>query len=250
MSTTARALAALALLCGLGLAARADDEAEVIIDKALKAHFPKGLDKKDQGLRTKGKGTLHIMGLDLDITQEASVQLPNKFKEVVDLTVMGKNVTIVTVYNGKDVWIRADGKDVPVNADIKAEIEDAVYGMGLMQGVFLKDRSVKFSLVGEVKVKDRPAVGVTVSRQGKKDINLFFDKETGLLAKAEMRRRDLMSGEEVTEERFVTAYQESGGRKVAKKVEILRDGKPYLEMEVTEVQVLEKLDDSEFAQPK
>jgi hypothetical protein len=109
---------------------------------------------------------------------------------------------------------------------------------------------VTFTRLGEVKVKGRPAVGVTASRKGAKDINLYFDKETGLLAKVEMRRRDLMSGEEVTEERIITEYQEAEGRKVAKKVEVLRDGKAFLEAEVTEVKVLEKVDDSEFAKPK
>jgi len=37
---------------------------------------------------------------------------------------------------------------------------------------------------------------------------------------------------------------------VAKKVDVQRDGKAILEAEVTEVQILEKLGDAEFAQPK
>jgi hypothetical protein len=251
MRPTIRALTALALLCGLSLTSRAgDNDAAAIIDKAIKAHFPKGLDMKNQGMRTKTKGTLHVMGLDLEFTQEVTIQLPDKLKEVMELTVMGKNVTVTSVYNGKDAWIRAGDTDVPVTDEIRAEFKEAVYGLGLMQGVFLKDKAVKFALVGEVKVKGKPALGVTVSREGKKDINLFFDKETGLITKVELRRRDLMSGEEVTEERFITEYQEAAGRKVAKKVELLRDGKPFLEAEVTDVQVVEKVDDSEFVQPK
>ncbi len=65
-----------------------------------------------------------------------------------------------------------------------------------------------------------------------------------------MRKRDLMNGQEVTEERYITEYQDVGGRKVAKKVEVLRDGKQFLEAEVQEVEILPKIDDSEFAQPK
>jgi hypothetical protein len=250
MRATARSLAALGLLCLLAPTGRAADEATAIIDKAIKAHFPKGLDTRNTGLRTKSKGTIHVMGLDLDFSQEVAAQMPDKFKEVTELTVMGQNITVTTVFNGKDAWIRAGDKDVPVTDEIRAALKEAVYGVGLMQGVFLKDKAVKFALLGEVKVKDRPAVGVTVSREGHKDINLFFDKETGLIAKVEMRTRDLTSGEEVTEERFITAYQEAAGRKVAKKVEVARDGKPYVEVEVLDVQVLEKVDDGEFVQPK
>ena len=78
MRRTIPSLAALGLLLGLAQAARAgEDEAAAIIDKAVKAHFPKGLDTKNQGLRSRSKGTLHVMGLDLEFTQELAVQSPN-----------------------------------------------------------------------------------------------------------------------------------------------------------------------------
>jgi hypothetical protein len=65
-----------------------------------------------------------------------------------------------------------------------------------------------------------------------------------------MRKRDQITKEEVTEERIIKEYQDVDGRKVAKKVEVLHDGKPYLQLELTEVKILEKVDDSEFVQPK
>ena len=99
-------------------------------------------------------------------------------------------------------------------------------------------------------IKGKTAVGVTASREGKKDVNLFFDKKTGLIVKTESRGRDLMSGQEVTEERFITEYQDMNGEKAAKKIEVQRDGKAFLEAEVLEVQILQKLDDGEFVQPK
>jgi hypothetical protein len=251
MRRTIQTLAILGLLFGLlGIGRAAEDEAAAIIDKAIKAHFPKGVDTKNQGSRTKTKGTLHIMGVDLEYSQEVAMQGPDKFKETMELSVADKKVNVTSVYNGKEGWIRADDKDVEVTKEILAEFKEAVYTMSLVQGTFLKDKSLKFSVVGEVKIKDKPAVGVTVSRKGNKDVNLFFDKETGLLRKVEMRRRDLMSGEEVTEERIITEYQEVDGRKMAKKVEVLRDGKAFIEAEVLEVKLVEKLDDSEFAQPK
>jgi hypothetical protein len=205
---------------------------------------------KMTGLRSKSKGTLHVMGVDLPFTQEVAAQTPDKFKETMDLNVMDKKVSVITVFNGKDGWILADGKEVKVTDEILAEFKEAAYSMGLMQGMYFKDKSVKFALTGEIKVNGKPAIGVTVSKEGKKDINVFFDKETGLMAKFEMRKRDLMSGEEVNEERIITEYQDVGGRKVAKKVEVLRGGKPFIEVEVTEIKSEEKLDDGEFAQPK
>jgi hypothetical protein len=247
----AQTLAVHGLLLAFALTARAGEtDASAIVDKAIKAHFPKGPDTKNTATQTKAKGTLHVMGLDLEFTQEVSVQMPTKFKEVMELSVMNKKIIVTTVFNGKEGWIRADDKDVPVSDEILNELKDAAYTMSLAQGLFLKDKALKFTPVGETDVKGKPAVGLRISREGKKDITMYFDKGTGLMSKVEMRKRDLMSGQEVTEERFITEYQDLAGRKVAKKVEVLRDGKQLLEAEITEMQVFEKLGDGEFAQPK
>ena len=152
---------------------------------------------------------------------------------------------------GGEKWVKlADGNEVKVTDEILDEFKEAAYSMQLMQGLFMKDKSVKYASLGAVQVKGKPAAGVRVSREGKKDINLYFDNGTGLVTKVEMRKRDIMSGQEVTEERYITEYQEVSGRKVAKKVEVQRDGKALIEAEVTEMQILEKVDDSEFVQPK
>jgi hypothetical protein len=251
MRRTLLTLSVLGLLVGLTQTSRtADDDTAALIDKAIKAHFPKGLDTKNKAVRMKTKGTLHIGGMDLPFTQEVAIQLPNKLKEVMELTVNNNNITITSIFDGKDAWIRAGDKDVKVTDDIRNEFKDALYAIELLQGTMLKDKNVKISLVGDAKVKDKPAVGVKVSREGHKDINLFIDKESGLICKIESRKLDFQSGQEVTEERIITEYQEKAGRKVAKKVEVLRDGKEYLEAEVSEYDVSEKLDDGEFAKPK
>jgi hypothetical protein len=250
MRRTAQFLTVLCVLCVLALTVRAGEgDAAAVMNKAIKAHFPKGLDTKNQAVRTKSKGVLHVQGLKLDFTQEVAVQ-GSKFKETMELDVMGKKVNVTSVFDGKNAWIRADDKDVKVTDEILAAFKDASYGISLMQGAFAKDKAMKYALVGEVKVRGKDAIGITVSKQGKKDINLFLDKKSGLIVKVEMRTRDIMSGMEVTEERYITEYQDVGGRKVAKKVEVQRDGKDLLTAEVLDVQILEKLDDGEFAQPK
>jgi hypothetical protein len=243
-------LVLLSLFAAISLTAWAgDNEAEKIVDKAIKAHFPQGLDKKNTGLISKAKGTLHVMGLDLEFTQDVSVQMPAKFKEQMQMSVMNMNVTVTTVFNGKEGWIKANDKDIPVSDDILNEFKEAAYSMSLTQGMFLKEKGLKLTAVGESQVKGKPALGVRVSKDGKKDITLYFDKGTGLLAKVEMRKRDLMSGQEVTEERYIMEYQDKAGRKVAKKIEVHRDGKELMEAEVVDIQVVERLADTEFAKP-
>ena len=128
MRQLARVLAVFGLVFVFGLTGRAGEDAGKIIDKAMKAHFPKGLDAKQEASRTKTKGTLHIMGLDLDFTQQTSTHA-NKFKEVMDLNVLGKNVNVVTVFDGKKGWIESDGKDVKVTDEILDELKLAAQNL-------------------------------------------------------------------------------------------------------------------------
>jgi hypothetical protein len=243
-------LAAIGLLLGPVLFCRADDDPAAIVDKAIKAHGIQGKDKQPVAFRGRNKGTVHVMGMDLDFTQEATVQMKGKFKETLDLDVMGQKVNITTVFNGKEGWIKANGTAIPVTDEILNEFKEQAHAMQLSQGLLLKDKSLKLSLIGEVKVNGKPAIGIKVEKEGKKPIDFYFDKATGLVAKTERRVRDMQSGQEANEERIITDYQDIDGRKIAKKVEIKRDGKPYVDVEVTEAKLLDQIDDSEFAEPK
>ena len=68
------------------------------------------------------------------------------------------------------------------------------------------------------------------------------------LAKTETRVKD-DHGQEVTEETFLSAYQEVQGTKQAMTFTIKRDGLRYLEGEVAQSPLAEKLDDRVFAKP-
>jgi hypothetical protein len=249
MRRTMHVLSAFGLLFGLAwFSQAADDETGAIIDKAIKAHGFKA-ENKELAYRGKNKGKLSVQGLELDVEMEIALQTPGKFKEVLRFTVMGQNVIVTTVFNGKEGWIKANDKDVPVKDELLAEFKESAYGMRLSQGLFLKDKSLKFSLLGEAQVNGKPAVGIKVGKKGQKDIDFYFDKSTGLLAKTQRRTRDFQSGQEVTEERIVTEYHQLKGRKIAKKVEVKRDGKEFLKAEVVEAELPDRIDDSEFGQP-
>lgn len=242
----------LLVMSALPSSAGGDKDAAAIIEKAIKAHFPKGLDAKKEAVRIKSKGTLHVMGRKLEFTSEFST-LSGKFKEIVELDVMGQNLYAVSVFNGKEGWIKVGENAMNVTDDMLTGFKDGGFATSLIwtwQVTLTKDKAVKYKNSGEVQVKGKPAVGVAISREGKRDTTFFFDKSSGLIVKTEMRKRDPMSGVEMTEERFITEYQDLEGRKVAKKFELLHDGKEFQKAEVTDVQFLDELDASEFAPPK
>ncbi len=114
----------------------------------------------------------------------------------------------------------------------------------------MRDKAFKLSPLGEVKVDGRAALGVHVEREGRRDLNLFFDKENGLLLKLEGRSTDPMNpSQEFTGETYHGGYRKIDGVMVPFKTTVKRDGKLYVEVETTEASVAPKLDDSLFAKP-
>jgi hypothetical protein len=101
-----------------------------------------------------------------------------------------------------------------------------------------------------IKVDGKPAVGVKVSHKGHEDIKLYFDKDTNLLVKVELRVKAQEQGyKEVTQETFLKDWKDADGIKVVTKVVDKRDGKLYIEEEVSDVKYLEKVEAKLFAKP-
>ena len=89
-----------------------------------------------------------------------------------------------------------------------------------------------------------------MERKDHRDVNLFFDKESGLLIKVETKIKDFMAGgQEVTEETIRSDFKEIDGRKVPMKFVINHDGKLYVDGEATEFKFHDKLEDNVFAKP-
>ncbi len=240
-------LAAGLLLGPAGQGRAAEDAARALVTRAIKAH---GYKKNDlqKAVQIKSKGKIALMG-GIDFTQEVSIQRPNKFKDVMELTINGMKITQTTVYDGKQLWVSAGGQTVELKDKYIEAVKDVIAMMKVMELAFLQDKGLKLAPLGEAKVGDRPAVGVQVSGKAFKDINLYFDKKTGLVVKVERRTVDPMSGNEITEERIVTEYQKLDGRQVAKKVVVNRDGKKFIDVEVTQIEFVDKIEDGEFAKP-
>lgn len=237
-------------VAGLFVQAQQGQDLKAVIKKAIDAHGgEKNLDKYKAGV-SKFKGTMAIATIMADVTGETSVQKPDKVKNVMNLDIMGKKIDVVTVFNGTKLWVSTMGNTMEITDEkiLKAAKEEMqAEGAGSLTD-YLK-APYELSALGEVKVKGKDAIGIRVSKKDQKDINIFFDKKTGLVVKSESRTIDGMTGEEITQEKFMLEYQEKAGLKVAKRVEILRDGKLFMDLTITDIQPIEKLDDSVFAKP-
>jgi hypothetical protein len=169
---------------------------------------------------------------------------------VVELEVMDQNFTVTTVFDKDKGWIQAQGETMDMNETIRTAMKEQLAMVAAARLTFLGDRKkVEVSLIGDDKVDGKDVVGLRVAPKGQKELSLYFDKKTGLLAKVSWRPTDAQTGQEVAEERIIKEYQDIDGLKVAKKALVNRDGKKLMEVEVQEFKVVDKVDDSTFAKP-
>jgi hypothetical protein len=234
--------------------ARAQDaECRAIIDKALQAQ---GGAEKIESLKAfiaKAKGNIRFMEMNLDFTLEAYAQLPTKSKALINLSINGMQIEIVQAFDGNKGWTSALGQ---VKDAEKEEVDEhnAMVHVESVTNLYAlrKDKEFKLSPLGETKVGDTPVVGVQVTKKDKRDVSLYFDKKTHLLVKAEYRALDPFTKMEVAQEKLYSEYKDSllPGAKMASKQIVNNDGKRFMEVELTEIRVVDRHDDSVFAKPQ
>jgi negative regulator of sigma E activity len=245
---------------GLGVAlampstGRAQDaEAKAIIDKALKAVGGIEQAKKlKKAFIAKAKGNIEVMGMKIDFTLDAYSQPPEKSKAVINLSINGMQLEIIQAFDGKKGWASVLG----MVKDLEKEELDEHKAMIHVESVtnllsLIDEKGFKMSTLGESKVGDTEVVGVQVTKKDQRDVNLYFDKKSHLLLKAEYRAMEPISKMEVAQEKIYSDYKELlPGLKMSSKQIVNNDGKRYMELEMTEVTAVERHDDSMFKKPE
>jgi outer membrane lipoprotein-sorting protein len=244
------ALVVLAAVSSVALVHAQETDLKSLIKKSLKAHGGEAELAKMNAAVSKYKGTMKLMGMDLEITGENSFLKPDKLRVSTTVNVMGKSIEVLTVYDGKTLWVKAGGATKEVNdPKIVDELKQSLLteaGAGLTE---LTKPGFELSLIGEAKVKGKDTIGIRVSKKGQRDISYYLDKKTHLLAKTETRATNPANSQEVTQEKFILDYTDKDDKKTPKRIEVLHDGEPYLDLEIIDVQVHDKLDMDLFKQP-
>lgn len=98
----------------------------------------------------------------------------------------------------------------------------------------LTSKESALTLLPEIKVEDKPAVGIRLVRKGKADLSLYFDKESGLLARIDWRTYHITFGD----------WKEADGVKYPCKSFVrTKEGKLHLWTEFLELERLKALPD-------
>lgn len=255
MRTLILAIGTVVLIAGsAGIAWTQDDKdrtkARALIERAVQVHGGAEALGRIHAEKVKFKGHLVVGGHTVPIVVETTLQLPSKYKTVIEMNQAGDKHILIHVVNRDKTYVTVDGRALEATPEQLAEIRS---GLELERAKhlvpLLEDKSYQLVLADEVEVNKRPAVGVRITGRGRKELRLYFDKEFGLLVRAE-NRIDMGKGkEEIRQHFFFGDYKEIGGYKRPTKMRTFRDGKQIMEAELLDAKVLDRVDETEFAKP-
>ncbi len=242
------------VLVGLTLAVPsfgvADDAAsQAVVEKGIQAQGGEKQLAKFKASTSKIKGTIYLAGAPAPFTGEVAGQGADQQRVVISFAVDGQTVSLISVLNRDKGWIKINNDTIDMPAEQLADVKESAYSGWVATLLPLRDKAFTLMPFGEIEVAGRKAVGVNVTHEGHRPINLFFDNETHRLVKSETRVRDETTGQEVTEESLFSEYKPVEGAQQPIKITVKRNGKPHADVEVEEFKPAEKLDDSVFAKP-
>jgi zinc protease len=222
----------------------ADPSPAEIVDLAIKATGGKEALAKQKAMTWSEKGTYYGMGGSLPYTANYASELPNKVR----MEIVG---VFTIVFDGKKGWTNSMGSVTDMTDEQVEEHKENAYANNLTTLLPLKKDDVKLESAGDGKVNDKDAVAIKVSSKDHRDVTLWFDKETHLLAKVESTiKAEEAGGKEMKQAITFSNYDEVEGIKMPKKYAVTRDGEKYVESEMASASILEKHDEGTFSKPE
>lgn len=245
-------IAIVCTLFAIGSLGRADDADTIkaLLDKGIKALGGEEKIAKYPGLMLKGSGKFYEGEKGIPFSGVWYTQGLEKSRTTTVVDVKGFKSVEVTVVNGTKGWSKATGEDAKeLDKEALAEERENLYFNYVTALVPLRGKDFKLTLIPETKINNKAALGITVAQKGRRDVKLFFDKDSGLLVKAERKVRDPDAKKDYTEEVFFSDYKDVDGIKIAMKYQSKWDGKNRADAEMSEAKVFEKVEEKMFEKP-
>ncbi len=240
-------LGCLLLLLGGRAAA---DEARRLLDRAIQAHGgEERLSKTKIGRLTAKVDGASVGSGTFKVTWEEVFDLPRRYKRTIDGEFGGQTFHREITVNGPKGWFRqGQAAPQPFAVTDPLAIEQHWHAV-LAQLLLLRNKDNRFTLLGEEQQGGRSLVGIQVSgAQGK--ANLYFDKSTGLLARARRPMPNLLAGGEMIGETVYEDYREVGGVQYPMHLRSSNRDSSILNIRISSVEFLDKLDARVFAKPE
>lgn len=212
------------------------------IRQAIDAHGGADVLEKYPAMTAKMSGTMQFSGVEVPFTGTLAMQVPGKMRLELNIANLGLPVAIVQVVDGEQVSQTVNGAPLPLGGPMQNELKQ----MAAMQELSMLTpllNSKRYTIKSEKleRAGNRSLAVITVRAKGMRDVKMYFDNKTGLLAK--MQRRAIgPEMREVTEDTMFDDYQALHGMMVPMKSKAMHDGKQYMTMTFSDVELFERLD--------
>jgi hypothetical protein len=238
--------ALVAVLAACGTAQADEQEAQAILDKAIKALGGEEKLSLIKAFSAKGRGTVVVDGNEIPFTFEMTAQGIERYRSAFAADLGGNKFEGVTVVDGDKGW-RKLGEDAEKldEEQLASEKRNAYIDIVPMLILPLKGKGFKVASLPD----DKAAAVIAVTGPDGKDFTISFDKESGLPIKVSGRVKD-EQGQEFNQETTFEDYKDFDGIKVATKSRVRKDGERYADVEGMEFKALDKVEQDTFAEPK
>lgn len=245
MNRFALAGVALALLPALAVG----QEAKTLIEKAIAAHGSKA-PQDGEGLTWKTKGLVFTQGLELPISGKTVRMYPNRARQDLEIEVQGNTMKMAVAINGKSGWMMMNEnlQEMPESQLLAGQREQHAQYCALLVPLLKGDLTIAVAEPAEVAGKKCP--GVKVTGKDRPDVLLYFDPESNFLVKTAFKSVDAQTGNDIDQEMFFSDFKEQAGQKRPTKLMVKRDGEKYIELEISDYEILPKVDPKQFEKPK
>jgi hypothetical protein len=236
------------LACAPSLPTPADEQpgTGAVLDKAIQALGGQDKLSKVKAATWNARGKITIDGKEHPFTADFALQGLHQYREEYATELLDRKAKEVAVLYGDKGYRNIADLSSDLDAQGIADLKRTIYLVIIPATIVpLKDKSYKLETLAEEKVGDRPAAVIKVTPPDGKDFRLYFDKESGLPVKL-VARIVAVGGGEFTHETTYAGYKDFGGIKKATKITTKRDGAKFMEQEITDFQVVNRLDENAF----
>lgn len=216
--------------------------------KAENAHDgERGFARWNRGY-VKYKSHANMLDQMMDVIVEDRFDLPDHQKRVVRGIANGKEVQMVFVVNHRKMWIKRDDQEAKLLESAVPVQTEHPFAAFASFAAYLND-DVRLTVVGDATIEQQSTVHISAESDKLGHQDLWFDRNTGLLAK---RQRPVPRGnsEKVgIMDAFFNDYKEVEGGMVPMRIRMFVDGEVATDVTLIDVTFSVEFDESTFAKP-
>lgn len=231
-----------------GLAANTvaqEPDARQILQRAIRAAGGKGaVARQKSPMMWMERGTFHGMGEAIPYVGQYAVKWPDWYRQEIE------GVFTITV-NRDSAWLSTgDSVQKLTGRGLDSTLQQV--RVAWAERLFpLTDKAYELTAVDGIEVNGRATVGLRASHAKHRDVTLYFDRETYLLAKYETKVISPQHGPEpVLAEAVFEGHKSFGGVQIPSKFKLFYDEKLFVDANIVDYKMGATLDPAHFVAPQ